>query len=223
MGLPPATDSITFASNRSAIDDALEKTGTAQADVQNEHGERTADFVKLRDEHNDVARELASLRQRRSNIPFRMLELRANLCRDLGLDESELPFAGELLQVREDERDWEGAIERVAHNFGLSLLVTDAAYEGVAQWVDRTHLGGRLVYYRVRPQKVHDRGSLHPDSLVHKLAIKPDSQLYGWLEAEVARRFDVACCNTLDQFRRERRAADALGSHQGCRRPPREE
>src|SRR5437868_422333 len=34
-----------------------------------------------------------------------MLELRAELCRATNLDESRLPFAGELIQVRSDERD----------------------------------------------------------------------------------------------------------------------
>ena len=42
--------------------------------------------------------------------------------------EDALPFAGELIQVRPEERDWEGATERLLHNFGLSLLVTDAHY-----------------------------------------------------------------------------------------------
>ena len=42
-----------------------------------------------------------------------------------------LPFAGELLQIRDDERDWEGAIERLLHNFGLSLLVPDEHYATV--------------------------------------------------------------------------------------------
>jgi len=39
------------------------------------------------------------------------------------LREADMPFAGELIQVREDERDWEGAAERLLRSFGLSLLV----------------------------------------------------------------------------------------------------
>ena len=62
-----------------------------------------------------------------------------------------MPYAGELIQVRDDERDWEGAAERLLRSFGLSLLVPDAHYAAVGDWVDRTHLKGRLVYFRVRP------------------------------------------------------------------------
>jgi uncharacterized protein YPO0396 len=114
-------------------------------------------------------------------------------------------YVGELIQVREDERDWEGAAERLLRNFGLSLMVPDTHYQKVADWVDQTHLRGRLVYFRVRGTTRGDESVLHPDSLVRKLAIKPESPFYDWLERELARRFDVAC------FRRETRAVTRAG------------
>ena len=122
-----------------------------------------------------------------------------------------MPFAGELLQVRAEESAWEGAIERLLHNFGLSLLVPDRNYSEVANWVDRTHLRGRLVYYRISALQRHEARTLHPDSLVHKVAIKPDSEFYAWLEQEMGRRFDVACCDTLEQFRKEQQAITRSG------------
>ena len=122
-----------------------------------------------------------------------------------------MPFAGELLQVRDDERDWEGAAERLLRNFGLSLLVPDEHYAQVAEWVDSTHLRGRLVYFRVRQSSRGELPDLHRDSLVRKLAIKPDSPFYDWLERELAHRFDVACCATQEQFRRETRAITRAG------------
>ena len=137
--------------------------------------------------------------------------MRAALCQALDLPEDEMPFAGELLQVREDEQDWEGAAERLLHNFGLSLLVPDAHYQRVSDWVDRTHLRGRLVYFRVRASSRGELPVLHPDSLVRKLAIKPDSPFYDWLERELAHRFNVACCATGEQFRRETRAITRAG------------
>jgi uncharacterized protein YPO0396 len=122
-----------------------------------------------------------------------------------------MPFAGELLQVHDDERDWEGAAERLLRNFGLSLLVPDQHYPKVADWVDRTHLRGRLVYFRIRSGSRGELPNLHRDSLVRKLIIKPDSPCYDWLERELAHRFDVACCATQEQFRRETRAITRSG------------
>jgi uncharacterized protein YPO0396 len=109
-----------------------------------------------------------------------------------------MPYAGELIQVRDEERDWEGrGRAAAAHGFGLSLLVPDRAVRR-GEWVDRTHLLGPLVYFRVAPREEGPaRRTAHaaPDSLARKLAIKPDSPFYAWLERELAHRFDLACCN----------------------------
>ncbi|HEY7776669.1 MAG TPA: SbcC/MukB-like Walker B domain-containing protein, partial [Kineobactrum sp.] len=104
-----------------------------------------------------------------------------------------------------------GAAERVLHNFALSLLVSDSHYSAVADWVEKTNLRGRLVYFRVRQQQTVTPPGLHPESLVHKLDIQPDSEFYGWLEQELARRFDYACCTDMNQFRRESRAITPSG------------
>ena len=155
--------------------------------------------------------EITGLKARVSNIDEKQIAMRRTLCQALDLAEEEMPFAGELLQVREDERDWEGAIERLLHGFGLSLLVPDRYYAKVAEWVDHTHLRGRLVYFRVREGVRGELPSLHPDSLVRKLQVKPDSPFYDWLEREVAHRFDLACCLSQEQFRRETRAITRAG------------
>ena len=162
-------------------------------------------------EHVQLSAEIDSLKRRRSNIDDQQILIRAALCAALGLDVDEMPFAGELIQVREDERDWEGAAERLLRGFGLSLLVPDTHYKAVAEWVDSSHLRGRLVYFHVRPRKGAELPELHRDSLARKLSIKPDSPHYDWLERELAHRFDVACCTTQEQFRRETRAITRAG------------
>ncbi len=93
----------------------------------------------------------------------------------------------------------------------MALLVPEAHYKAVVEWVDGAHLRGRLVYFHVRPRKAAALPDLHRDSLARKLAIKPDSPHYDWLERELAHRFDVACCDTQEQFRRETRAITRAG------------
>jgi len=209
--LPVAVDSDTFLSNTRAIQTLLAAGEGELAQVQAALTDVGVEARGLRHQHTEVGAELESLRRRRSNLPSRMLALRERMCAELGLDAEALPFAGELLQVREEARDWEGAIERVLHGFGTSLLVSDACYAQVAQWVERTHLDGRLVYYRVKEEGAARVPPLPPHSLLRKLALKPDSGMYRWLEAELARRFDYACCDTLEQFRRERQALTRSG------------
>lgn len=176
--------------------------------------QQTEDAVSARcldDKLADLEREIKSLEARRSNIPERHVALRHRLCAALKVAEASLPFAGELLQVREEEHDWEGAAERVLRNFGLALLVAHEHYAEVAAWVDANDLRNRLVYFRVRQSRHRKYQHLHANSLVRKLSLKPDSGFYGWLEVELARRFDIACCATQEQFRREKRALTRSG------------
>ena len=211
LDLVPAEDADAFQALRHTCADLAAAAEARGIEVQNAQTEAAVAFQRGKQEHDTLAAEIRSLRTRRSNIPSEQVAMRGAICTALGLREADMPFAGELLQVREDERDWEGAAERLLRNFGLSLLVPDDHYAPVAEWVDRTHLQGRLVYFRMRRPAVTPLPGLHADSLVRKLAIKPDSPFYDWLEREVFHRFDVACCTTQDQFRRETRAITRAG------------
>ena len=189
--------------------------GTA---LQNDLIEQSAAFRQGKDEHLALSADIASLKGRSSNIDTQQIAIRAALCQALGYAEESMPFAGELIEVRGSERDWEGAIERLMHNFGLSLLVPEAQYKEVAEWVDRTQLKGRLVYFSVRQPKQVDAPALHADALVRKIAIKPDSPCYAWLEQAVWQRFNVVCCISQEQFRRESKAITRAGQIKGGER-----
>jgi uncharacterized protein YPO0396 len=211
LELPDAADEARFLDNRGEAERALAAVDGGAAEIQNRLTEAGVALRSQQEERGRLEEELASLRRRRSNIPAAMLALRERLCGELALSADALPFAGELLQVREEERDWEGAAERLLHGFGLSLLVPDAHYRDVAAWVDRTHLRGRLVYYRVMESRDRAPLSAPPNSLAAKVAIRPESAFYAWLEREMARRFDHACCNDLDAFRLAPKAITRTG------------
>jgi len=210
LGLP-AADADTFDANRHAIEQGQADCIAQRDDRSNRLTEAGVTVRELGRLHGELTGELDSLRRRRSNIPRQILAVRDALCGTLDIAPDALPFIGELIQVRDDERAWEGAAERLLHAFGVSLLVPESYYAQVAAWAERTHLGERLVYYRVRQVVTSEQRSLHPRSLVRKLAIQPDSAFYAWIEGELARRFDYACCDDMDQFRREQRAVTRNG------------
>jgi len=208
---PAAEDEAAFLAQRQRLAERVETERAALAAAQDQARELEYAFRQGRDAHAGLNDEIASLERRRSNIDMAQVRIRDSLCAALGLDEAELPFAGELIQVREDERDWQGAAERLLRGFGLSLLVPDRHYAAVSAWVDGEHLRGRLVYYHLRPRKRAPAVALHPQSLVRKLLVKPDAAEADWLEQELQQRFDVACCDTAEQFRREARALTRAG------------
>lgn len=211
LGLAVVSDEEGFAANRRHLEELREVCLKRDAELQNRLIEAGVNLRTLKQEHETIESELVSLKQRLSNIPEAQIAIRQMLCAALNLTEEAMPFAGELIQVHKEDSAWEGAAERLLHNLGVSLLVPERHYSDVANWVDSTRLKGRMVYFRVREMTDTDRPSLHPDSLVRKLSVKPDSPFYTWLEAELSRRFDYACCETMEQFRRERQAITRAG------------
>lgn len=165
----------------------------------------------------ELDKELHSLRHRPTQIPQRNLRLRQKLLTGLNLTAEELPFAGELLQVLPEEAKWEGAIERQLHGFGLSLLVPDEHYEAVSNFLDRNHLGGKLVYLRTLPHREGHNREPEANSLVRKVQIKGDTPFYEWLETELIRRYDYSCCDTVADFRRATRALTVGGQSKDSR------
>ncbi len=199
----PANNDTALLQQQARLAELNHQGQSREAELQNlltEHG--VALYQKQR-EFDKLKGEITSLKGRRNNIPALQVAMRDGLCSALGIPADQIPFAGELIQLRDDQRDWEGAAERLLRNFGLSLLVPERYYKQVADWVDQTHLKGRLIYYRVKAGQEKAVTELHRDSLIHKLAVKPDSAFTGWLKNELCRRFNILCCNTKEQFLRE--------------------
>lgn len=216
VGASPVCDENEFVHLGQQLSARREQSEADEATLQNQVTEWSVSLRQGRSEHEALVGEIASLKARRSNIPLAQIKMRTSMCQALELAEDLIPFVGELLQVREEHRPWEGAIERVLHNFGLALLVPDEHYPAVAAWVDRTHLAGRLVYFRVRIGRQAEAADLHPQSLVKKISVKPDSPFYPWLVRELGYRFNYACCETPEQFRRELRALSLSGQVKGA-------
>ena len=211
IGEAVASDESALIGQRMRLKTLRNEARDRDAVLENELTEHHVAFRQGKLDHDQLRDEVESHKRRRSNIDAHQVQIRAAMCEALGMAEEEMPFAGQLLAVRDDERDWEGAAERLLCNFGLSLLVPDAYYKEVAAWVERNHLRGRLVYFHVRGVRRGEPPDLHRDSLVRKLSIKPDSPFYDWMERELAHRFDVACCANQEQFRKEARAITLSG------------
>ena len=211
-GLDPVATSEHFSDRRSQVTAAAGMTKQALTDSQNSLTDATVAKRDLDEQAGDVNRELLSLRSRKSNIPARDLALRQRLCAELRIGEDDLPFAGELIKVRDEEADWEGAAERLLRGFALSILVPDGHYPAVSDWIDSHHLGGKVVYYRVPPASALAPLPAAPagGTLAIKLELK-ESPFAGWLDRELARRADVDCVESMAQFRRAHKAITKSG------------
>lgn len=212
--LAPVSTVEQFAEARNAIGQRSNDAEAQLSDVDNKLTDQQVEERKLQEEAERVNAELRSLASRQSNLPHRSLTLRDQLTADLRIDEGELPFVGELLQVRADAAAWEGAAERVLHNFALSLLVPNRHYERVAQWINQRHLGARVVYYRVPERLARVMEPTRPTRfplLLDMIEVKPDTPFTAWLQSELARRADHACVTSVEQFRECNKAVTQEG------------
>jgi uncharacterized protein YPO0396 len=211
LDLPKPENIDIFNSNRQKIEKIFPQVEEKEAQIQNELTENTVELKSHEQEFRSLIDEIKSLEKRKSNISMAQIVIREKICESLNVAEENIPFVGELIKVEPEQKDWEGAAEKLLHNFALSLLVPDNLYAKVSEFVDQTNLRGRIVYYRVKNEKQDYQFSPQPGSLLEKLVIKPDSRFFNWLEKELGRRFDYVCCDTVEQFRRQHQAMTKNG------------
>jgi uncharacterized protein YPO0396 len=193
---------------RTHVQDAAQRS--QQAEARKDALKR--DKAEAEQRFTQVVREVRAMERQRSNIPARLLDLRARIAQALGLAEERLPFAGELLQVRADQAAWQGAIERVLGGFARALLVDDRHYAAVTAWLEDNDTGERLFYNRMLAQAAGNR-TPGPHSLVRKLDTAPGLApvVADWLREELKVHFDFECAESLQAFRAASRAVTRQG------------
>lgn len=207
-GLLAAHTEQSFFRNLKSADDKQEETQRKRDHLTALHGAKIAEHLATQKEIEIQKQEIESLKTRSSQLPSSILELRSQLVRHLGIREEDIPFVGELLQVRPEDKEWEGALERLLHGFGVSMLVPDRYYRLVSGFVnahklqDKLNRGIRLEYFRVPAEsKLYHTSDdeLSSSSAVSKIDIKPDTPFYNWLEKELIHRFNLQCVS-LEEF-----------------------
>ncbi|MCB1851446.1 MAG: ATP-binding protein [Gammaproteobacteria bacterium] len=188
----------------------LERWESGSAEMREERDQLVIQKQQSETAFVQTAGEVKALERQPSNIPAQMLDLRQEITAAIGIAESALPFIGELLEVKREEAAWQGVIERVLHGFALSLLVDERHYAALSTHINSCHLGQRLVYYRTGQMERQHLKAVNTDSLVLKVKIKECNHTE-WLSSELRRRFDYACVESLQLFRRADRALTREG------------
>ena len=213
LDLSSYTDSTTFYAARIKGEELKQDIDAALQTLVAQRDDEIAMRSELQKQQAKLEDELKSLRSRKSQIPKTNLDVRDRLVRDLNLAQNDLPFIGELLQVRLEAQEWEGAIERLLRGFGLCVLVPETHYQAVNAYVNQTHLKARLVYYRVTPVVASPtQRALNLRQIPHKLEIKQDNDTFSqWLRDRLVRQYSYACCDTVEQFQHETLAITRTG------------
>lgn len=170
-----------------------------------------------------LSQELNSLRERKNNIPLDHVRVREMICEAVGCAEEDLPFVGELIRIKDSEKEvWERSIEKVLHNYAISMLVTEDYYADVVHYVNTHNIGMRLVFYRIKERDLqasnaNSLGSafgsrmsniqqVGANSLVRKLEFKQEPRFQAYLRQSLEKSFNYVCTTSEQEYRAERDA-----------------
>ena len=177
--------------------DALQVTIDRQLMEEKRQAQNRQDEIS-----SNIEERMATIRylqQHKNNISGRVAEIRDEILEAVGATTEEIPFIGELICVKDDERDWEYSIERILHNFALRLVVPEKYYKQVNEYVNGHNLRGRIVYQRYQGaetiREFEDR-TLKADSLLRKLEYKPMCLYLDWLEDRLFAEFNYSCVDS---------------------------
>lgn len=204
LELPQGIDSSTFQSNKAT---AQKQKVALQELLDNELAERKR---HLQNEKEDIEAKIKShvntikyLSEHNNNISGRVAEIRDEIIQHIGATADEIPFIGELIRLKDDEREWESAIERILHNFALRLIVPEKYYRKVNEYVNNHNLRGRIVYQRYNyDAALREFVNRHAqdNSLLNKIEFKPNAQYIDWIEDRLYSEFNYTCVDTLEDF-----------------------
>ncbi|NWL78019.1 hypothetical protein DM872_14275 [Pseudomonas taiwanensis] len=122
----------------------------------------------------DLERELHDAKSRpNSNIPSEPNQFRTALAEYLGLDNTALPFLAELVEVKSEEAQWRGAIERAIGAHRLRILVPSESLKSALRWVNGRHNDFHVRLLDAREPK--QPAVFFEDGFTRKLTFKPKS------------------------------------------------
>jgi uncharacterized protein YPO0396 len=181
---------------------AEQASSTEQISIQATRIAEAGELLKTKKvEAEELVRELQSLKSRTDLIPERDRGLREVIAKGANVPISDLPFVGELMDVRDEwNQNWRGALERLLRGFGLSILVPERLYSRVNRFINDHNLRGRVVYHRVVTESLQSFRGSNEGRVVSKLEFKRDHPLAKWVEHQVATDFNHRCCETVEEF-----------------------
>ncbi|MDY6036219.1 MAG: ATP-binding protein, partial [Paludibacteraceae bacterium] len=168
---------------------------------------------RIEHEIGENTETIKTLLKNNNNISGREAEIRDEILAAIGATANEIPFVGELIRVKDKEKDWENSIEKILHNFGLRLIVPEKYYKAVSEYVNTHDLRGRIVYHRYEEtSSLHDFQTLPANSLLNKLEFNKKIPYSSWVENAIFDHYNYACVVDLEEFYRyEKRAVTKDG------------
>ena len=166
----------------------------ARRTAQNQFAEAMAEKKEAERELTGLRAEHTAVKARRGNIPTELHAARAALAEAAGLTPDDLPFVGELIEVRTEFEPWREAFNLALGGFATRMLIDIGRLNAFREAINAVPTARRVQFEGVRTG-LRDEVGLDGKTLPGRLDYRP-SPFTAWLKAELARRFDFVCVET---------------------------
>jgi uncharacterized protein YPO0396 len=146
-----------------------------------------------------------------SNLEPKFQQFRTALAQHLKLAEDALPFVAELVQVKEQESAWRGAIERAIGSQRLRVLVPAESMDAALSWINERHNKLHVRLLEVKQPAAQPR--FFADGYTRKLEFKDHP--YRETVKDLLANFDRHCVSSAEQLRHTPHAMTVQGTLSG--------
>lgn len=171
LGLPDELSSNSLAANKTQ---AIKQSAALIEDIKAQRGQTFQRGIVESDTRArllTIHEEINEIKQRPgSNVPGQFHQFRSQLAAHLHVDEGELPFVAELIQVKPEEHAWRGAIERAIGGHRLRVLVPMTMVKAALQWINSRHNHLHVRILEVAPEV--DARAFFQDGYARKLVFR---------------------------------------------------
>jgi len=188
---------IVFTENQKKADTTISHSEELKQPVQEAFGIATANYSNASQKLNGFKEELRDIEARPdSNIPAIYQRLREDISSSLDIPKNDLMFIGELIDIKEDEREWQGAIERALGGLRLTLTAPNHKFPMITKWLNTRHT---KLYVRLQVVKnVSGQVDFKPDGILKKLQWR-QHPYREWAKQFLARH-DLHCVISTEQL-----------------------
>ena len=168
-------------------------------------------LIKNLEDKND---ELTYLKNHRdTNIDFKLARLRNDFANHVSCRISDIPFAGELIKIKESENKWQGALERLLHPLSVSLLVPKKFYSDAVKYFGSQNLKLKLIFYKIDDDFSLAEESFHANDILDKLVFNPNApkNFIQWVQYQISSKYNHKLVDRYEDLKNERFALSIDG------------
>lgn len=147
--------------------------------------------------------ELDNLKKRPSNIHNDNQVVRDKIIKELGIKETDLPFVGELMQVKSEHKHWQDAIEKLFRSFALNILVPEKYEKKVNRFINLNRMRQLVTYEAIPNSSIQSFLNSSEGGVIDKIEFKEGEPFRSYLRKRLVNDFDYECFEEDDDYFRK--------------------